>query len=147
MAVRRKWNTDTHDLLRQIIKKGRELSLKNARCPFIVSHMPLQKRRGKTKEHICQVTPKRLQQMFNEARDLTEFWDDLPKGRKPPTFHEIRSLADKLASEAGFKLEEIQHAMAHSDKSQTLLYLANQDLPFEQVDVVFDEEIIGGNFR
>lgn len=146
-ACRLQWDVGNYDLLRQLIKRSRILSLKNARCPFVVSHWPKQKRRGVTKEHIAQVTPKRLQTMFNKARDLTEHWDKLDKAKKPPTFHEVRSLADKLASEAGYDISKIQHAMGHSDKSQSLMYLANHDLPFEPVEVRFTADQLGGSFE
>lgn len=145
-AARLKWDTNTHKLVKQLINRGRELSMKNMRCPYLVSHMPRQRRLGKTKDHICQLTPKRLQEMFNEARDATGYWNDLPPGKKPPTFHEVRSLGDVLASNAGYDLETIQHAMAQSDASQTLLYQANHDLPYEDSQVIFTAEQLGGDF-
>lgn len=146
-AARLQWDVGSYDLLRQVIKKGRELSLKNGRCPFLVSHKPKQRRIGKTKEHYAQVTPKRLQEMFSKSVREAGCWDDLPTGMKPPTFHEIRSLADALATEAGYDISQIQHAMAHSDEAQTLMYQANQALPYEAVAIIFTEQNIGGNFQ
>lgn len=145
-ACRLQWDVGNYELLKQLIKRGRELSLKNARCPFLVSHWPKQKRSGVTKIHCAQVTPKRLQTMFNLARDATKRFVSLSELQSPPTFHEIRSLADKLAAQAGYDIEKIQHAMAHSDKSQSLMYLANHELPFEDVAVTFDSKMIGGDF-
>jgi hypothetical protein len=145
-ASRLQWDTNTHTLLKELIDKGKRLGMRNNNCPYIVNHMPKQKRVGKTKDHFAQIAQRRLISMFTEARNATHLWDDLPAGIKPPTFHEIRSLADATASHQGFELETIQHAMAHSDKSQTLLYQANHDLPHEEVNIIFDRKFIGGSF-
>ena len=83
---------------------------------------------------------------FRKARDLTGLWKSVPKGMKPPTFHEIRSLADALAAQAGYQTKQIQLAMAHSDESVTLMYQADHDLPHDNVEVAFTEEMIGRNF-
>lgn len=145
-ASRLRWDLDKNKVLASLIETARANSRKNQNCPFIISHRPKQKRKGATKEHFAQVTPRRLQGMFREARDATGIWDELPYGKTPPTFHEIRSLADAKASEAGYKIDLIQEAMAHSDKSQTLLYQANHNLPYEEVDIEFTEKMIGGKF-
>ncbi|GAB3099912.1 hypothetical protein GCM10027217_18610 [Pseudomaricurvus hydrocarbonicus] len=145
-AARLQWDVGNYELLRQLIKRARELSLRNQRCPYLISHMPAQRRKGKGKEHICQVLPRRLQDMWNDARDHTGYWKDLPAGKKPPTFHECRSLADKLAAEAGYDIKAIQSAMAHSDAAQSLMYLGNHDLPYEEVQVKLTADQIGRDF-
>lgn len=140
-AARLKWDLGNYNLLRQLIQRSRELSLQNRRCPFVISHWPKQKRLGKTKEHLAQVTPRRLIAMFDEARKLAGF-----TGPNAPVFHGIRSLADLLAKEAGYDIKVVQHAMAHSSEEMTKAYLEGHQLPFEEVNVQFTEQDIGGNF-
>jgi len=41
--------------------------------------------------------------MFNDAKEATEYFST----NRPPTFHEIRSVVDKLAMEAEFSLADI----------------------------------------
>lgn len=140
-AARLKWDLGNYNLLRKLINRGRELSLKNGRCPYLISHRPLQKRLGKTKDHMFQVTPRRLISMFDEARKLAGF-----KGDDAPVFHSIRSLADFLAAEAGYDIKDVQHAMAHSSEEMTEAYLVGHDLPYDQVAITFTEKEIGGSF-
>ena len=146
-AARLQWDVGNHQLVKQLLARARKLSLQNYRCPFVISHRPKIKKTGQTKEHICQVTPRRLITMFAEVRDASGLYRNLPAGRTPPTFHEIRSLADKLAKDAGYDLKKIQTAMAHEDESTTRSYLAEHHLPYEDVEVVFTKELIGGDFR
>ena len=140
-ASRLKWDLGNYNLLKQLIHKSRELSLQNRRCPFVISHWPKQKRLGQHKEHMAQVTPRRLISMFNDARKHAGFTQ-----ANAPTFHSIRSLSDLLATEAGYDIKEVQHAMAHSSEEMTKAYLEGHDLPFEQVNVQFSEKEIGGSF-
>lgn len=140
-ASRLKWDLGNYNLLRQLIQRARELSLQNRRCPFVINHWPKQKRLGKTKVHIAQVTTRRLIAMFDEARTMAGF-----KGANAPVFHGIRSLADLLAKEAGYDIKIVQHAMAHSSEEMTKAYLEGHQLPFEKVDVQFTEQDIGGSF-
>lgn len=139
---RLKWDLANYNLLRQLINRGRELSLKNRRCPYLISHWPKQRRLGEGKTHLAQVTNRRLISMFDEARKLAGF-----KQSNPPTFHSIRSLADKLAVDAGYDIKKIQHAMAHSSEAMTRLYQEGHELPFEAVEVQFTKEVIGGDFN
>lgn len=145
-AARLQWDVGSHGLVKQLLARARELSLKNYRCPYLLSHQPKIRRIGKTKDHFCQVTRRRLVTMFAEARDATGMFDNLEEGRTPPTFHEVRSLGNKLATDAGYKLPEIQHAMAHENPNTTKLYQEEHSLPFTSVDVVFTEDMIGGQF-
>src|SRR5690606_27877868 len=68
-AARLMWDTGNYELLRQLIRRAREMSLKNARCPFVVSHRPLVRLPSDQKEHPHQVLPRRLQDMFAESRE------------------------------------------------------------------------------
>ncbi|MGY8872165.1 MAG: tyrosine-type recombinase/integrase [Pseudomonadales bacterium] len=140
-ASRLKWDLQNYNLLKQLIKKGRELSLINRRCPFLISHWPKQKRLGNSKEHMAQITTRRLIAMFDHARRDAGFTGD-----NPPVFHGIRSLADKIALDAGYDIKAVQHAMSHSSEEMTKLYLQDHPLPFEKVDIEFTEEQIGGTF-
>lgn len=143
-ADRRQWSK-SHKLVQDLIKRGKELSLKNARCPFLVSHRPKRKYKSEKKEHFAQITKERLAEQFRDARDATHRWDHLPTESRP-TFHEIRSLADAIAQTAGYDVKQIQHSMAHSDEAMTLMYQANHEMPYEEVGIVFDEEMINGRF-
>ncbi len=145
-AARLKWDVANHRLLKQLLARARVLSIKHFRCPYVISHRPLKKRRGAAKDHPYQVTRWRLAEMFAEARDATRRWDIIQEGRTPPTFHEVRSLADRLAVDAGYDIKTIQGVMAHESDVTTKDYLDGHQLPFDQVDIVFTEEMIGGSF-
>lgn len=140
-ASRLKWDLGNYRLLRKLIQRARELSLQNRRCPFVISHWPKQRRLGKTKTHLAQVTPRRLIAMFDESRKRAGFTGD-----DAPGFHHVRSLADKLAADAGYNIKVIQHAMAHSSEEMTRLYQDGHELPYEPVEIAFTEEQIGGSF-
>lgn len=143
-AARLQWDIGNHRLVKSLLAKSRELGLKNYRCPFVISHKPIQRRPSKTKEHSCQILPRRLIAQFAEARDHAGM--NSAKPGCAPTFHEVRSLADKLAKEAGYDIKAIQQAMAHESVNTTKSYLDGHELPFDTVSVVFDEEMIGGKF-
>ncbi|XZZ71745.1 hypothetical protein ACJJIB_05545 [Microbulbifer sp. JMSA008] len=65
--------------LGKLISRARELSLRNYRRPYILSHTPKQRRTGKTKEYVYQVSPGRLSDMFTKARNATGLYIGLPK--------------------------------------------------------------------
>ncbi len=140
-ASRLEWNVGDYDLLRQLIKRGRELSMLNHRCPFLVSHMPTIKRKGKTKEHVCQLTGRHLDTLFAKARYEAGF-----TGGHPPVFHGIRSLANKLAKDAGYAAEDIQQANAHKSIDTQLIYQDGHQLPFDKVSVQFTADQLGRTF-
>lgn len=144
-ASRLRWNLNNDALLKSLVKRGRELAMKNYRCPFLISHTGQTKKTGKTKEHGCQVTPRRLIEMFAECRDATGLYTNIGE-RTPPTFHEIRSLASKLAADAGYSESEIQRAMAHSDVATTRRYQEEHHLPFEDAGIVLTTKVLGREF-
>ena len=141
-AARLQWDVGNYDLLRQLIHKARELAIKNWGCPYVLSHDFEQKRLGNNKEHIAQVLPRTLIAMFDEARKNAGF-----AGDNPPTFHSIRSLAIALATEAGYTRRSIQVASAHSSERIQDVYTEGHSLPFEQVDIQFTADQIGGSFK
>ena len=65
---------------------------------------------------------------------------------KKPTLNSVRSLADKLAADADYDLKKIMHAMAHTTEDITKLYQECHQLPFDAVEIQFNEDDIGGNF-
>ncbi|WP_053982244.1 tyrosine-type recombinase/integrase [Marinagarivorans algicola] len=140
-AARLQWNTEIHPLLNQIIQRAQACSVKNGKCPFLVSHKPARIYQSKVKEHYAQITKERLGEQFRSARNETKLWAN---SASPPSFHEVRSLGDMLASRAGFDIKVIQHAMAHSDETMTAMYQASHEMPFEDVKVIFTNEMIGG---
>ena len=141
-AARLAWDLDRNVLLRRLIQRGRELSMRNGRCPFLISYSPRHRVMGAGKSHHCQVLPRLLIAMFAEARKVIS----IPAGRTAPSFHEIRSLFSKLAEDAGYEIEQIQTAMAHGDKSTTIAYQAEHLLPHRQVEVVLDKTVLGREF-
>ena len=145
-ASRLSWDQTNYTLLRQLIARGMQLSMKNQRCPYLVSHKPKQRRVGKTKTHTHQVTPRRLMDMFSEARILAGVHTDLPDGRTPATFHEVRGLASTMAARAGYEIKSIQHAMAHENEATTRGYQDAQELPYEQVPIIMTAELLGRDF-
>lgn len=145
-AKRLQWDIAQYKPLKKLIARAKELSLKNLRCPYLISHMPIKRCRSKAKNHVAQLTKERLAEQFREAREATGLWKKLSENQKPPSFHEIRSLADMLAASNKFDTKLIQQAMAHSDEALTLMYQAHHDLPYDDVEVQFTEGMIGGEF-
>ncbi|MEO1082430.1 MAG: tyrosine-type recombinase/integrase [Pseudomonadota bacterium] len=145
-ASRLQWDLGNDSFLKALIKRAREEAMRNYRCPFVISHTGKTKKTGKTKEHGCQVTPRRLIEMFSECRDATGLYKNLPQGRTAPTFHEIRSLASKLATDAGYSDQQIQLAMAHGDVATTRSYKDEHQLPFENAGIVLTPEVLGRSF-
>jgi len=118
------------------------MSLKNARCPFLISHRPLVRLPSEKKIHPHQVLPRRLQDMFSECRDAVgitcQVWPD------PSTLHEIRNLVSALAADAGYAIEEIRSAMARTDARTTRTYQSAHDLPYTKINIQVTKEIQGG---
>lgn len=145
-AARLQWDQTNYALLRQLIARGMQLSMKHQRCPYLISHEPKQRRKGKTKTHTHQVTPRRLIDMFTEARIAAGVHIQIPEDRSPCTFHEVRGLASALAAKAGYDIEAIQHAMAHEDEKTTKGYQDEHELPYEQVPIIMTQELLGRDF-
>ena len=143
-AARLQWDVGNHQLVKSLLTKSRELAMKNYRCPFVISHRPKALRQSKIKEHKCQVLPRMLIAQFAESRRLAGVTG--VQGTTAPTFHEIRSLASKLAKDAGYDVKEIQGVMAHEDDKVTRGYMEGHQLPFDSVGVVFTEDMVGGKF-
>jgi integrase len=84
--------------------------------------------------------------MFTEARIDAKVHIEIPEGRTPCTFHEVRGLASALAAKAGYDIEAIQHAMAHEDEKTTKGYQDEHELPYEQVPIIMTPELLGRDF-
>lgn len=145
-ASRLSWDQTNYALLRQLIARGMQLSLKHQRCPYLISHEPLQRRVGKTKTHTHQVTPRRLMEMFAESRIAAGVQTDIPEDRTPATFHEVRGLASTMAVKAGYEIKSIQHAMAHENEATTRGYQDEEELPYEQVPIIMTSDLLGRDF-
>jgi len=141
-AERLCWDIGAYDQLRRLIKKGKELSMKHGRCPFLISYKPERKVLGKQKRHYNQMLPRKLIEQFSEIRHVLP----VQLGRTPVTFHEVRSLFSKLAEDAGYQIDQIQEGMAHKNKATTLVYQSEHKLPYKQSQVILDETILGRSF-
>ncbi|WP_299946643.1 tyrosine-type recombinase/integrase [uncultured Microbulbifer sp.] len=140
------FNLKTHQQLGKLISRATELSLRNYHCPYLLSHTPKQRRTGKTKEHICQVSPDRLSDMFTEARNTTSLYISLPKDQTPPSFHEVRSLASDRFKRMGYNVKDVQHLMAHTDERVTQAYQAGHGIDYDEISIYLDEKAIGRGF-
>ncbi|MFA0812657.1 tyrosine-type recombinase/integrase [Microbulbifer epialgicus] len=140
------FNLTTHQQLGKLVSRARELSIRNFRCPYLLSHTPKQRRTGKTKEHICQVSPDRLSDMFTEVRNATGLYISLPKNQTPPSFHEVRSLASDRFKRMGYNVKDVQHLMAHTDERVTQAYQAGHGIDYEEIAIYLDEQAIGREF-
>lgn len=133
-----------HQLLHRLVNQARELSLKNKRCPYLVSHEPKQRRKGKTKNHICQVTPRRLDAMFAEAR--AGLFPAPSDKYSPPTFHEIRALASHRFEVSGFSRSDVMGLMAHTHERVTAVYQTGHGTKYQPIDIALSSDAIEGEF-
>lgn len=140
------WHLNQHAQLKKLIARARKLALQNLACPYILSFMPKVRRRGKTKDHYCQVTPRMLISGFDKAREAYKKYSNLPKGVTPPTFHEIRGLCLKVGEDNHLDLKDLCELAAHSDVKVTKSYLAGHKPVFKEMGIVFDSKMIGGSF-
>ena len=144
---RLEWELKDHPMLDDLVAKGVEIGKANAwqdvDCPYLVSHLPDHKRLGRSKTHVSQVLGRRLQVMFDDARDGTGLYFNDPH---PPTFHEIRSLGNVMYKRAGYADEEIQKVMAHSEIAMTHMYQDGHELPHDRIEMKLDKVALGGAF-
>ncbi len=129
-AARLEWDLDDHPVLNKLIQMARELSLKNRRCPYIVSHNPKRRKYSRKREHFAQVLPRRLYDMFIEVRNSC--------GIEGVVFHEVRGLASTELKRKGYTLEEIRDVMGHESVTTTAGYINAEDLPYERVHLKLD---------
>jgi hypothetical protein len=142
-AERLQWNMKDYVLLRNLINRARLLAIKNYACPYVISHTGQTKKVGKTKDHICQVTPRSLITMMKKSRDLAGY----AGMENPPTFHTVRSLANSLAKNAQESKEAIQKNNAHKSVDTQLIYQEGHNLPFDDAPIQFTADQIGGDFK
>lgn len=138
------WTFDKHPLVRELVKRSCELSMKNARCPYLVSHRPKTIRAAKSKDHKFKLLPRLAIKLFTRAREHAGVHVNIPSDRTPATTHEIRGLSLWVASEAGEDIEILQHLAAHASVDVTRGYIAEHKPTYEEVGVVFTEKMIGG---
>jgi integrase len=124
-AARLAWSLSDHPILKREIDRARELSLLNRRCPYLLSHEPINGNKSKRKDHFCQLLPDRLSRMFRETRDACDI--------KGTCFHEVRGLSSTLYRLEGYDNSEIQALMAHESVHTTIGYQNESELPYEKV--------------
>lgn len=140
------WHLDQHLLLHKLVNRGRELAMKNLACPNVVSYRSRIKKPTKGKIHRSSVTVNRLSHHFAEVVEATKLYINIPPGRRPPTFHEVRGLAIKQALAAKIEPGRVKDLAAHTDEHTTLEYAANHAPTWVPIDIVFDKKMIGGEF-
>ena len=145
-ASRLKWDLTQHTMLRKLINDAREASLKNKRCPYIISHNFNRVNESKEKQHPYQVLPNYLTEKFRSVRnDLLES-GTLDASYKTVTFHEIRSLSSHLFQKSGNTLSSVQELMAHSDEKMTAYYAAGHEEAWTDIDIQISKEALQGGF-
>lgn len=142
-AAHLEWPFAQHPILEELIKRAQVLSRRNLRCPYVVSHMPVQRRVGVTKDHICQLTPDRLTKQFASIRDSLDYFS-VGRHSTPPTFHEIRALASDRYRAAGYSTKQVQEIMAHTDERVTKGYQAGHSIDWTQIAISIDQDVLGG---
>jgi len=139
-----RWDLSDNPMLRELIARARELSLKHYRCPYVINRLPQKRVMGK-KTHHCQVLPRIFSDAFVEARDATGLFSGLEK-RQKPTFHEIRALGSHLYGKAGYDIGRVQELMAHTDAEMTEHYQAGHEIQWTDIDMTISEKVLGGSF-
>lgn len=142
-ATHNGWLLSRHLKLAAAINAGRTLSLSRfGSPPFIVNKRPTSRRQRVDCTHISQVTSKDLSRAFKRAVTKCGLWDDIPDGRTPPTFHEVRGLAIDLLLKAGTDIREVQKLAAHTDEAITSGYTANHPPEYVDLGVVVNDEVL-----
>ena len=142
-AAHLSWSLAVHIKLAQTIKIARELSLKNRRCPYIVSKRPQRLRLRKGCAHSHQCISKDLSRGFTAAAEACGLWGDIPGDRTAPTFHEVRGFAIDRLLKAGVDIKQVQKLAAHTDESVTSAYTANHDPVYLDMGIVVDDGVLG----
>lgn len=137
------WDMEQHRLLRKVINRAREESMKNVRCPFILSHRHQRRYRSSLRKHPAQVLPDYLSRAFAEVRDATDLYTGVP-AKSRPSFHEIRALASHLYEKAGYTTGQVRELMAHTDEKITERYLAGHETRWTEIGIVMPDHIIAG---
>ncbi|MCY4044950.1 MAG: tyrosine-type recombinase/integrase [Cellvibrionales bacterium] len=139
------WDLSHHTLLKATINKARELSLKNRRCPYIISKRAERDIKSPQKSHPHQVLPNYLTTRFGLIRDQLVGAGAIDEIYATTSFHEIRSLGSHLLKTSGNDIEDIQELMAHSDKSMTQHYLKGHEKEWTPIEINIDETVL--NFK
>lgn len=92
--------------------------------PYIIHKRPEKRIPSKQKTHYTQVSPEELSRAFQAARDKTGLFKNLPTGKNPPTFHEIRSLGIRLYREMGTDDNTVMSLSGHATREMYELYLS-----------------------
>lgn len=137
-----KWQLEQHPTLREAINAAREESLKHMRCPYIVSRPVVTRRLRDGLTHPNQCAVEHISKGFSAAVQAAGLFSVLPKGRTPPTFHEVRGLAIERLLAAGVDIRNVQTLAAHTDPSITSAYAAGHTPNYLDAGVVMTAEMI-----
>ncbi len=143
-----RWSLDEHPLISSIVHRGRELSIKHVRCPYLISHEFDRKVKAEGRTHGYQVIPGFLSQTFKDVRNATGIYTGLTDSATPPTFHEIRSLSSKLMDKVGYDVKDVQELMAHTDEKITEeTYQSGHEIKWTDIHLTLDEKQIKEGMR
>lgn len=130
-ASRLEWDLKVHKDLGRVLNECSELSLRNGRCPYLISHRWRQRRRGFLKDHIYRLMPDKVTEQFRECAKAAL---EPEEGKRLPTFHEIRSLSAALLRRQGVSQSDIKELMAHTDETTTVGYQHGHEYPYRTVE-------------
>jgi len=136
--------SDYHEL-RKTINRAREHSLKNSRCPYVVSHRYEKHNPSKVRSHKCQVLPGFFTNKFAEVRDSLPKFQNMPEKNRPG-IHEVRALSSHLLKKSGYAPEEIMQMMAHTDVEMQKVYQAEHEIEYTDISMVLTSKNLGGSF-
>ena len=139
------WNFEHWPELRKVVARCRESSMRNQRCPYLLSKKYERICESEFKDHPHQLLPDMLTEDFSKARDATGLYLDLPSGQRPE-LHEIRSTGSFLYKEQEDQTSVMQ-AMAHSDIEMTKHYQSGHKV--EEFEIGLSElpnSALGGAF-
>lgn len=136
------WNLQEHKALRSVINKARKLSLKNARCPYLISYKYEKFFKGEEKSHHYQVLPNYLTKEFRAIRNRLFKLGKIDKASSTSTFHEVRSLASHLFDKSGENIEDVQELLAHSDKKMTQHYQSGHETEWKEIKITLADQLL-----
>lgn len=104
--------------------------------PFIIHRKPARMRKREKGDHWTRINPEMVSRAFQEARDATGLFDDMPPEQRP-SFHEVRALGRKLYEDAGIDVKALG---GWSDDKMPAKYLEGHA---RWIDAVAGVEIVG----
>lgn len=140
-----RWNLTADPELRRLINRARELSLKNARCPYVINFRHEQRHESTVRKHSHQVLPDYLSKKFTEVRDATGLFKDVPAVQRPG-IHEVRALSSHLYELAGYDIKAVQELMSHTDEKMTKIYQAGHAEQWTDIHLTLPIAVLARGF-